>query len=85
MGEEDLFSRVRYSCTCKCYSLKGTVYELSKDEFIKLKNSETSWLSIMEKIIHKESRSQATHIKSKPRDFAKEMKIEEKERERVET
>ena len=56
MGEEDVFSRSRFSCTLKCYSMKGTVYELTKEQFQMLKSSEHSWLAIMEKIIQKESR-----------------------------
>ena len=31
VGEEDVFSRSRFSCTLKCYSSKGTVYELPKE------------------------------------------------------
>ena len=33
MGEEDVFARSRYSCTLKCYSQKGTVYQLPKEQF----------------------------------------------------
>ena len=51
MGEEDVFSRSRFSCTLKCHSMKGTVYELTKEQFQMLKSSEHSWLAIMEKII----------------------------------
>ena len=56
MGEEDVFSRSKYSCTLKCYSSKGKIYELSKEQFQMLKSSEHSWLAIMEKIIQKERR-----------------------------
>lgn len=69
MGEEDVFSRTKFSCTLKCYSTKGTVFELTKEQFQMLKSSEHSWLAIMEKIIQKESRQQATHICNKPRNF----------------
>jgi CRP-like cAMP-binding protein len=31
MGEEDVFARSEFSCTLKCYSSKGTVYEFPKD------------------------------------------------------
>ena len=51
MGEEDLFARSFYSCSLKCVSKKGTVYELPKEQFHMLKSSEQSWLKIMEKII----------------------------------
>ena len=56
MGEEDVFSRSKFSCSLKCHSLKGTVFELPKEQFQMLKTSEQSWLAIMEKIIQKESR-----------------------------
>ena len=56
IGEEDIFSRQMYSTTLKCYSSKGTLFRLPKEQFQLLKTSELSWLSIMEKIIHKESR-----------------------------
>ena len=78
MGEEDVFSRSKFSCTLKCYSSKGVVYELPKEHFHSLKNSEQSWLAIMEKIIQKEGRQQATHISHTPRNFDK----EDKDRER---
>ena len=51
MGEEDVFSRSKFSCTLKCYSQRGTVFELPKEQFQSLKGSEQSWLAIMEKII----------------------------------
>jgi len=31
MGEEDVFSRSKFSCTLKCYSQRGTVFELPKE------------------------------------------------------
>lgn len=74
MGEEDVFSRSKFSCTLKCYSSKGTVFELPKEQFQLLKASEQSWLTIMEKIIQKESLQQATHLCNTPRDFEKEEK-----------
>ena len=40
LGEEDVFSRTHFSCTLKCYSQKGTLYELSKEYFQLLKSSE---------------------------------------------
>ena len=33
MGEEDVFSRSRFSCTLKCHSSKGKVFELAKEQF----------------------------------------------------
>ena len=83
LGEEDVFSRTHFSCTLKCYSQKGTLYELSKEYFQLLKSSEQSWQAIMDKIIQKESRQQATHIKGVPRNFEKEMEKEEEEKERA--
>lgn len=40
LGEEDIFSRDKYSCTAKCYSQKGSLYELKKEHFQMLKASE---------------------------------------------
>lgn len=74
MGEEDVFSRSKFSCTLKCYSSKGTVYELPKEQFHMLRTSDQSWLAIMEKIIQKEGRQQATHLCHSPRNFEKEEK-----------
>ena len=81
LGEEDIFARSKYSCTCRCISSTGSVYELSREEFIKLKSSEQSWLAIMEKIIQKECRAQATHLNGEPRNFDKEIAEEELEKE----
>ena len=83
LGEEDVFSRSHFSCTLKCYSQKGTLYELSKEYFQLLKSSEQSWKAIVDKIMHKESRQQATHIKGMPRNFEKEMAKEEEEQEKA--
>ena len=33
MGEEDVFSREKFSCTLKCYSHKGVVFELPDEYF----------------------------------------------------
>ena len=81
IGDDDAHLRENYTCTCKCYSSKGSLYELSKDEFMKLKQQDKPWLAIMEKIIVKESRKIATHIRGQPRDFDKEIKQEEEEKE----
>jgi CRP-like cAMP-binding protein len=40
MGEEDVLSRQKFSCTLKCYSSKGTVYELPREQFFMLRTSE---------------------------------------------
>jgi hypothetical protein len=75
IGEEDIFSRPTYSTSLKCYSSKGVLFKLPKEQFQLLKSSDISWLSIMEKIIHKESRQQGTHLVSTPRDFDKEERV----------
>jgi len=83
IGDEDVYLRENYSCTCICNTAEGHLYELSKDEFIKLKSSENSWLAIMERIIQKEMKQQATDMKAEPRNFDKEIKEQELERERI--
>ena len=62
-GEEDILARSVYSCSLKCYSHKGTVYKMAKDYFKMLKQSDHSWLEVMEKIAYKECRSEALDIK----------------------
>ena len=47
LGEEDVFSRDNYTCTLKCVSWKGTLYELTKDRFKVLQKSELSWLTVL--------------------------------------
>ena len=54
IGEDDVFFRENFSCSLKCYSQKGTVYELGKEYFQLLKSSDQSLLAIMENILQKE-------------------------------
>ena len=82
MGDDDVVTRENYSATCKCHSSSGTLYELSKEEFMKLQNSDQSWLKIMEKIIHKGKIRQGAHLEGEPRNFEKEIKIREPNSER---
>ena len=44
LGEEDLLStRTQgYQTTCKCYSTKGVLFEIPKEEFLKLLQSDKS-------------------------------------------
>lgn len=72
VGEEDVIFRTKFSCTLKCYSSKGVVFKLPKEQLQMLKTSERSWLSIMEKIIQKEGKKQANHLNNTPRNFEKE-------------
>ena len=73
-----MFSRSKFSCSLKCYSSHGTLYSLKKEQLMQLRSSEHSWLSVMEKIIQKESRQQATHLCNTPRNFEKEERDREK-------
>ena len=74
IGDEGVVTRDSYSSTCKCHSASGVLYELSKEEFMKLQNSDQSWLKIMEKVIHKEKIRQGAHLQGEPRNFEKEVK-----------
>ena len=38
LGDEDVFSRDKYTCSLNCYSTKGTIFELSAEVFMNLKN-----------------------------------------------
>ena len=71
LGEEDAYSRNHYTSMVKCYSAKGTLYEISAEHFMNLKNQEHSWLAVMEKIMQKEMRLHAVHLNSKPINFIK--------------
>jgi hypothetical protein len=51
LGEEDVFSRNTYTCQLKCYSTKGTLFEMPIESFMKLRDFENSWLAILEKIV----------------------------------
>jgi hypothetical protein len=66
LGEEDCFSREAYSCALRCYSTKGTLFEMPVEAFMNLRNFETSWLAVLEKIVQKEHRIHATHLTNKP-------------------
>ena len=33
IADDDIMSREQYTCTLKCVSLKGTLYEISKENF----------------------------------------------------
>ena len=72
IGEDDVFFRTHFSCSLKCYSQKGTVYQLGKEYFQLLKSSDQSLQAIMENILQKELKVQATHLRGVPRNFAKE-------------
>lgn len=64
IGEEDILNRNCYSCSLQCYSLKGTLYTIKKENFMVLRSSDDSWLTIIEKIIHKEQRRHGNFISS---------------------
>lgn len=54
LGEEDVLSKKKvYSCTVRCYSTKGVLYEVSKDEFLKLLLYEKTFEAIHSNIKHK--------------------------------
>ena len=54
IGEEDVLNRDNYTCSLKCYSLKGTVYQIKKADFMMLRHQDESWLNILEQMIKKE-------------------------------
>lgn len=83
IGDDDVVARDNYSATCKCHSTTGTLYELSKEEFMKLQNSDQSWLKILEKIIRKQQIRQGAHLDGEPRNFEKEIKDMEEQVESV--
>jgi CRP-like cAMP-binding protein len=54
LGEEDCISNNTYSCSVKCYSLKGSAFAVKKDDFLTLRRSDDSWLNVLEKAFWKE-------------------------------
>ncbi len=47
IGEEDVLNRNTYGCTLKCHSLKGTLYQIKKQDFMMIRHQDDSWLSII--------------------------------------
>ena len=61
-GEEDILARKTYSCSFICYSAKGTVYQMSRDDFLELKRTDHAWIPVQEQIVRKEFRAEALDI-----------------------
>ena len=38
LGEEDVLSNTLYRCSVRCYSAKGSLYEMPVENFMNLKN-----------------------------------------------
>ena len=58
------------------------MYQLGKEYFQLLKSSDQSLQAIMENILQKELKVQATHLRGVPRNFAKEQEDQEDEKDR---
>ena len=46
-GEEDCFKRKAYTSSLICYTEKGTVYRMEKENFKRLRQTEQSWINVM--------------------------------------
>lgn len=57
LGEEDTLSKATYSCNLRCYSTKGTLYEIRKEHFKMLMHSGESVRAIKETI-----KSKISHV-----------------------
>jgi hypothetical protein len=64
-GEEDCVSRSVYTSCVRCTSQKGTMYEFPAEAFMNIQNIENSWMMVLEKVVQKEYRLQATHLTNK--------------------
>lgn len=53
-GEEDMIGKDYYTCTLKCYSTKGALFRLSRENLQTLKSYPQIWLQIIEGIVLKE-------------------------------
>ena len=64
IGEEDVVSGIskNYTCTAKCITLKGSVFKISREDFLTLKQSDDAWINILEKAMWKEKQKGAEHI-----------------------
>ncbi len=62
VGEEDVISKEKYSCTVSCNSLKATIYAISKENFMTLRRADDCWMNILEKALWKEHRKRGDHF-----------------------
>ena len=60
-----MIGRNEYTCTLKCISQEGTLLQIAKDEFLKLRANEENWLETMEKIVFRDVRKEALHLERK--------------------
>ena len=63
IGFEDCIVRDTYSCQLVCTSVKGSLFELSREHFDMLKNNKQSWTTAMEDTIRKLNWSYGDFIK----------------------
>lgn len=55
LGDDDILSKTStdYSCTCKCYSTKGVLFEVAREDFLKYISLEPSLRAVREVVSHK--------------------------------
>ena len=55
LGEEDILNKKdnNYSCNTRCYSTKGVLFEIQKEDFLKLLVNESAMDAVKEVIVHK--------------------------------
>ena len=53
IGEEDVLYSMTYSCSVTCYSTKGVVFAINKEDFIKLLSLEKTLEAVKKGVRHK--------------------------------
>ena len=70
VGEDDVIFRDSYSCTLKCISQKGVLFEVlrSPEEFVMwIRAQDETWLNLMYQTVKKDSRRRADWIRPIPK------------------
>lgn len=62
IGEEDVLYSTTYSCTVSCYSTKGVVFAINKEDFIKLLSLEKSLEAVKKGVRHKNEHKQGQDL-----------------------
>ena len=50
IGDEDILARSTYSCSLKCYSQTGSIYKITKENFLELKKTDSAWIEVVSRV-----------------------------------
>ena len=70
VGEDDIIGKKEYTCTLKCISQEGSLLQIAKDEFLKLRANDENWQEVMKRIAARDAKKEALHLEKveKPKD-----------------